>query len=208
MPNNRRYDRSNCQSIEIGGTFSSDRRQLFNWTTVYETPKFGNRTTNLLASGWKISGIYRAQSAPLLTVALTSDVSLTGAAAGSQRPNFLGGNPLCANPSPTCWIDPTKFATPAPGTLGNLGRSNIPGPAFWQVDMALSRVFTVKEGYTLEFRAEAFQLAEQPSRWYFAAESSGWRIGRQPKLRNSEPFGTITSSLDPRILQMALKFVF
>ena len=40
-PNNRRYDRANCQSIEIGGTFSSDRRQIFNWTTVYETPKFG-----------------------------------------------------------------------------------------------------------------------------------------------------------------------
>ena len=55
-PNNRRYDRSNCQSIEIGGTFSSDRRQIFNWTTVYETPKFGNRMTNLLGSGWKILG--------------------------------------------------------------------------------------------------------------------------------------------------------
>ena len=30
IPNNRRYDRSNCQSVEIGGTFSSDRRQNFN----------------------------------------------------------------------------------------------------------------------------------------------------------------------------------
>ena len=40
IPNNRRYDRGNCQSVEIGGTFSSDRRQIFNWTTVYETPKF------------------------------------------------------------------------------------------------------------------------------------------------------------------------
>jgi len=208
IPNNRRYDRSNCQSVEIGGTFSSDRRQLFNWTTVYETPKFGNRTTNLLASGWKVSGIYRAQSAPLLTVALTSDVSLTGAAAGSQRPNdVLGGNPLCANPSPTCWINKNAFATPAAGTVGNLGRSNIPGPAFWQVDMALSRVFTIKEGYTLEFRAEAFNLPNSrragispPS---LQAGASGVNLSF-----GTAPFGTITSSLDPRIMQMALKFVF
>jgi hypothetical protein len=207
IPNNRRYDRSNCQSVEIGGTFSSDRRHLFNWTTVYETPKFGNRTTNILASGWKISGIYRAQSAPLLTVALTSDVSLTGAAAGSQRPNFLGGSPLCANPRPTCWIDPTKFALPAPGTFGNLGRSNIPGPAFWQVDMALSRVFAIKEGYTLEFRAEAFNLPN--SRRAGIAPPSLQAGGSGVNLSfGTAPFGTITSSLDPRIMQMALKFVF
>ena len=208
MPNNRRYDRSNCQSVEIGGTFSSDRRQLFNWTTVYETPKFSNRTTNLLASGWKISGIYRAQSAPLLTVALGSDVSLTGAAAASQRPNaILGGSPLCANQGPTCWINPAAFSSPAPGTFGNLGRSNIPGPAFWQVDMALSRVFSIREGYTLEFRAEAFNLPNTmragispPS---LAAGASGVNLSF-----GTAPFGTITSSLDPRIMQMALKFVF
>ena len=207
IPNNRRYDRSNCQSIEIGGTFSSDRRQLFNWTTVYETPKFGNHTTNLLASGWKISGIYRAQSAPLLTVALTSDVSLTGAAAGSQRPNTNGLSPLCANPSPTCWINPAAFVAPAAGTLGNLGRSNIPGPAFWQIDMALSREFRIRESYTLEFRAEAFNLPNSrragvapPS---LQAGNSGVNLSF-----GTAPFGTITSSLDPRIMQMALKFTF
>ena len=37
IPNNRNYDRSNCQSNEIGGTFSADRRQIFNLTVVYQS---------------------------------------------------------------------------------------------------------------------------------------------------------------------------
>ena len=114
---------------------------------------------------------------------------------------------MCANPRPTCWIDPTKFALPAPGTFGNLGRSNIPGPAFWQVDMALSRVFAIKEGYTLEFRAEAFNLPN--SRRAGIAPPSLQAGGSGVNLSfGTAPFGTITSSLDPRIMQMALKFVF
>jgi len=207
LPNNRRYDRSNCQSVEIGGTFSSDRRQIFNWTTVYETPKFANKTVNMLGSGWKFSGIYRAQSAPWLTVALSTDVSLTGAAPGSQRPNATGVAPLCANPGPTCWLNPAAFVAPAPGTVGNMGRDNVQGPGFWQVDAAAVRDFKIREGYTLEIRGEAFNLTNSrrsgvalPS---LAAGASGLNL-----TLGTPGFGTQTSSLDPRIMQMALKFVF
>jgi hypothetical protein len=209
IPNDRRYDRGNCQSVEIGGTFSSDRRELFNWTTVYETPKLANRTANMLASGWKISGIYRAQSAPWVTVGLSTDVSLTGVfgTAANERPNQILPNSLCANPSPTCWINPAAFAAPAPGTLSSLGRSNIPGPAFWQIDAALTRDFRVRERYTLELRGEAFNLPNSrragialPS---LQAGASGLNL-----TYGTPGFGTITSSLDPRIMQMALKFMF
>jgi len=207
MPNNRGYDRSNCQSIEIGGIFSSDRRQIFNWTTVYETPKFSNRTVNLLGSGWKISGIYRAMSAPFVTVSPSADVALAGGAATGQRPNQILANPLCDNPSPTCWINPAAFSAAAPGSFGTVGRNNIKAPAFWQLDMALSRQFVIREGYTFELRGEAFNI------------SNSMRAGiSPPSLRAGAPglnltfgtpgFGTQTSSLDPRILQVAGKFVF
>jgi hypothetical protein len=206
-PYDRRYDRGNCQSVEIGGVFSSDRRQIFNWTTVYETPKFSNKTTNLLASGWKFSGIYRANSAPWVTVSVATDVALQGGAANAQRPNQIASNSLCANPGPTCWINPAAFAAPAAGTLGNLGRDNVKAPAFWQFDMAASRQFIIREGYSLEFRAEAFNLSNTrrsgiapPS---LQAGASGLNL-----TFGTAGFGTQTSSLDPRILQMAMKFVF
>ncbi len=207
MPNNRRFDRSNCQSIEIGGVFSSDRRQIFNWTTVYETPKLGNHVANLLASGWRVSGIYRATSAPWATVFLSSDVSLTGAAANAQRPNLTGQPLYCANPSPTCWINPAAFSSPAPGTLGNLGRQTIQAPMFWQIDMSLSRIFTVREGYTLELRADGFNISNSQRAGISPPSLLAGATGLN--LTYGTPgFGTVTSSLDPRILQMALKFVF
>ncbi len=206
-PNDRRFDRANCQSVEIGGVFSSDRRQIFNWTTVYETPRFANRTTRLLASGWKFSGIYRAMSAPWVTIFMSSDVALTGAANTGQRPNTNGGASLCPNPGPTCWINPAAFSAPAPGTFGNVGRDSIQAPAFWQFDMAASRVFTIREGYTLELRGEAFNLSNTrragispPS---LQAGASGLNL-----TYGTPGFGTITSSLDPRIMQLAMKFVF
>src|SRR5260370_2890325 len=112
-PYDRRYDRANCQSIEIGGVFSSDRRQIFNWTTVYETPKFGNKVTNHLGSAWKLSGIYRAMSAPWVTVFLSRDVALQGGAANAQRPNTNGQNSLCAHPPPPSPIHPHPCSPPA-----------------------------------------------------------------------------------------------
>ena len=49
-PYNRERDRGNCES---------DRRHIFNATTVAETPRFANPTLRTIASGWRVSGIYR-----------------------------------------------------------------------------------------------------------------------------------------------------
>jgi len=209
IPGNRRYDRSNCQSNEIGGTFSSDRRHIFNTTVVYEVPKFSDRRLSMFASGWKFAEIFRATSAYLVTPFLASDVALTTGSAAIQRPVQVLQNPLCANPgpAPSCWINPAAFASPALGTLSPMGRNNIPGPRFWQFDTAFSREFSIRERGRLEFRAEAFNVTNSmrpgislPS---LAAGASGLGL-----TFGTPTFGQITSALDPRILQLALKFSF
>jgi hypothetical protein len=209
VPINRAYDRGNCQSIEIGGTFSSDRRQIFNWTTVYETQKYGNHFANAAFSGWKISGIYRASSAPWVTIGLATDNSFTGvfSPAANERPNATGQPSLCANPSPTCWVNPAAFVSPAPGTFGNVGRSAVQGPAFFQIDMALSREFRIREGYTFELRADAFNLPNSRRAGIAPPNLTAGASGLNLTL-GTPGFGTITSSLDPRIMQLAAKFVF
>src|SRR5581483_12409471 len=98
IPNNRRYDRSNCQSNEIGGTFSSDRRHIFNSTVVYEVPRFSSTVMSRLLSGWKFAEIFRTTSAYLVTPGLTTDVSGTGASAAIQRPVQVNADALCSNP--------------------------------------------------------------------------------------------------------------
>jgi hypothetical protein len=56
--------------------------------------------------------------------------------------------------SPGQWA----FEAPAGGTLGNAGSSNVPGPGFYGVDMAVSRVLRVRESMSMEARGEAFNL--------------------------------------------------
>jgi hypothetical protein len=205
-PYDRRQDRSNCISQEIGGTFSSDRRHIFNLTVVGEAPKFSNKAMGILVSGWKLAGIYRASSAGWLTLGLTTDRQLSAASAAAQRPVQLQADTLCANPNSNCWVNPAAFAQPALGTFSTMGRSNVPGPNFWQFDLALSRVFRIREGQTLEVRGEAFNLMNS----FRAGVPSGLQLGNSGVVTTlgSPTFGKITSALDPRIVQLAMKFVF
>src|SRR5262249_27573845 len=57
-PNNRRVDRGNC---------NSDRRHLFNLTSVAEAPQFANPKLRAIGTGWRLSGIYKWYSGIPLT---------------------------------------------------------------------------------------------------------------------------------------------
>ncbi|HTB20133.1 MAG TPA: hypothetical protein VK708_18550, partial [Bryobacteraceae bacterium] len=206
IPNNRAYDRSNCQSNEIGGTFSADRRQIFNLTVVYQTPRWSNAWESRLLSDWKFAPIYSFKSAYWISAYLSTDVALNGDS-GNERPVQVLSNPLCANPSPSCWINPKAFTTPAAGTLSGLGRNNIPGPHFFGLDMEVSREFPIFEAYRLEFRAEAFNLTNSFRAGISLPALTAGGSGVNTTF-GTPTFGQITSAMDPRILQMALKFSF
>ena len=47
---------------EDKGRCSTWRRHIFNLSASVETPQFGNTTARAMASGWRLSGIYRANS--------------------------------------------------------------------------------------------------------------------------------------------------
>lgn len=83
------------------------------------------------------------------------------------------------------------------GTFGNVGVFNVLGPKFFQFDMALVREFRVREGENLQFRAEAFNVFNHVR-------------FNTPSVTLSAPstFGNITSAMDPRIMQLAMKFTF
>jgi Carboxypeptidase regulatory-like domain len=205
-PLNRAYDRSNCQSNEIGGTFSADRRQIFNLTLVYQAPRFSNTWANAFLSDWKFAPIFSAKSAYWVSAYLSTDVALNGDS-GNERPVQVLGNPLCANPGPSCWINPKAFTTPAPGTLSPLLRNNIPGPSFFQLDMALSREFPIREAYRFEIRGEAFNLTNSFRAGVSLPSLQAGGSGLNTTF-GTPTFGQITSALDPRIVQVAAKFTF
>jgi hypothetical protein len=103
------------------------------------------------------------------------------------------------------WINPAAFALPDLGTYGNLGLNNLKGPGSVQINLALSRNFTVREGWSLQLRGEAFNL---PNHLNAAVPVNSMA---------SSTFGQILSDvsgnngLNPgnqRILQIVAKFVF
>jgi hypothetical protein len=207
-PNDRGRDRANCEA---------DQRHALNLTAVAESPQFANRTLRLLGTGWRLSGIYRRSSSGNIvaanagsgvrTVTLGAAASAQASSAGvdrclcdisSQRPNLVlesvylnrSGGPM------TQYLNPAAFAPPALGTLGNAGRGIIKPPTTWQFDMALSRIFRFRETQSLEFRAEAYNIL------------NSFRPGGINTNLSSSQFGQIRTSLDPRITQFALKYLF
>ena len=206
-PGNRRFDRGNCAPNLV----SSDQRQLFNLSVVATTPRFANRTLRLVASNWQFAPILNIKSAQFFTVLLGTDVALNGE--GNQRPNLVGGvNPYlsdhsaCANAPCVAWVNRAAFSTPAMGSLGNLGIGDMKGPGVFQFDMALSRIFQIREKQTIQLRAEAFNL---PNHLNPAVPNNG--------LNGGGTFGTITSDIsgtsglsagDYRVVQFALKYIF
>jgi hypothetical protein len=217
IANNRRYDRGNCQTqTGTGINQSLDRRHIINITGVYEVPKFSDKALRWIASDWKLSASYRYLSGAFLTVTTGVDYALNGSSV--QRPNLLLADPLvndAASAAATCgtvapcqpWLNRAAFSTSVPaGQFGNLGRSSVPGPNTWEVDMALSRVFRVHEGQTVEIRGEAFNLSNSFRSCIGCV--GGLLGGTSVTARNSSQFGQITVADAPRIMQLAAKFVF
>lgn len=202
--NNRRLDRGNC---------SSDRRQTFNLTAVADAPQFSNRALHMVGTGWRLSTIYRWSTGAYLTAISGLDRALNGDTGASpwnigspmgQRPNQVLPNPYGSGLN---YLNPNAFAQPALGTLGTIGTFNLLGPDFWQFDMALSRVFRVRENQNLEFRAEAFNVINGLRKGNPGATTAAPFISTVVNL-NTNTFGQINTSGDARVMQFALKYVF
>ena len=102
------------------------------------------------------------------------------------------------------YLNPAAFTQNAPGTFGNLGRNVLNYPGLAQLDVALSRSFSVRERLKLEARGEAFNAINHTNLTAYTASAYS---GLSTAL-NSKTFGRITSAGDPRILQFALKLIF
>ncbi len=182
---NRRAEWGNC---------AADRRQIANASLVFTTPQFRSTWLHRLASDWQASGIYTFRSGSWLTITDGTDISLTGL--GSDRPN-VAADWHVANPGIKQWFNTSAFTRQPAGTFGNAARGTILGPSAWNVDAALWRTFRITESTKMDLRVEAFNVFNHTR---FANPGTS--------LNNGNTLGQITSALDPRIMQLALKLAF
>jgi hypothetical protein len=182
------------------GNCTTDRRHNTNLTAVAEMPRFANNTLRWIASGWRLSNIYRFTTGQYLSITAGAgiDTPRNGTSVTAQPANQVLADPYgdrSGRPR-SQWFNPAAFQQPAVGTMGNMGRRSVLGPSQWDWDMALARTFNVTEGQRLEFRAEAYNV------------TNSFRPMNPSAARNNQLFGVLNQSRDPRIMQFALKYFF
>jgi len=112
----------------------------------------------------------------------------------TQRPNLVGDPTLPADErTPGRWFN---TATANQFTIGSASRSPVRGPTYKDVALAVMRRVGIGEERAIELRLEVFNLLNTA---HFGAPAAELGPAR---------FGTITTALDPRVVQLAAKLWF
>jgi hypothetical protein len=146
--------------------------------------------------GLTLAGILTLQSGmPIATAQTTNNNAFAGF--GTQRPDLVGDPELPADErSVSRWFNTSAFAAAAPFTIGSSSRNPLRGPGYRNLDLAVIRRVPLSGSRALELRGEVFNATNTPP------------LGPPNATAGSAAFGTITSAGDPRVVQLALKFVF
>jgi hypothetical protein len=155
-----------------------DVRHTFNLSLLYSVPG-----TGALTGGWTVGAIANARSGlPVPVLIGRNDVVYVdaagvvwnnaaagrtavintpggGASRSTRRPDLIpGADPFINNGDGLLYLNPAAFATPAPGTFGNLERNSIHGPGTKQIDMVIAKRVGIGGGRSAEIRAEIFNI--------------------------------------------------
>ena len=159
-----------------------------------------NSVANAFISGWQINTIAILQKGTPLTI--------TGANNNAaSRPNFVPGvSPKLAHPSNAAWFNTAAFVNPPSYTFGNVPRTlaNVRGPGFANLDLSVFKTTQIRESLALQFRLEAFNAINHPN---FLLPNMTFVPGANG-LNSSGTFGVISSDINPRNVQLALKLLF
>ena len=154
-----------------------------------------------ITNGWQLSGITTFASGEPISVRENDDNSLIGAG-GVDVPSVVPGQPLYNSKNPRsgqAYFNPGYFTFEPVGQVGNAMRRFFTGPGILNTDLALLKSTKVVESQQLQFRAETFNTFNHAQFDNPSGQVDNTGLGG---------FGYIHSARDPRIMQVALKYIF
>lgn len=184
--------------------FDATHRFVFSGTYALPSWKSAPRAAGLLVNGWQANTIVSLASGTPFTVYDSDNAPLQGSAPEitgftSSRPNVLA-DPNNGPHTPNQWVSRSAFQQLTqknnPGQFGNEGRNALRGPGLATADISLFKNFAITETSRVQFRAEAFNALNHPN--FMLPEND----------LASPEFGQILQAAPPRLLQLALKFIF
>jgi hypothetical protein len=155
---------------------------------------------------WQLNGIFTAMAGTPFTVFDSNDVSLQGQAPeisgfSSNRPNVMG-NPNSGPRTAAEWFNVSAFQQLVQNPLspveqfGDEGRNAVLGPRYVNWDFSAFKNIRLTESKELQFRGELFNVLNHVNYRLPVSDIE------------SANFGQIQQDVAPRVIQVALKFLF
>jgi outer membrane receptor protein involved in Fe transport len=185
-----------------------DTRNRFVLSYQWSLPflQHSNNWYGHVLGNWQLNGIFTAMSGTPFTVFDSNDVSLQGQAPeitgfSANRPNVIG-DPNSGPHTTAEWFNVSAFQKLQPDPLGRFevfgdeGRNAVVGPGYVNWDFSALKNIRLTESKELQFRGELFNVLNHTN-------------FRLPVSDIESPtFGQIQSDVSPRVIQVALKFLF
>jgi hypothetical protein len=175
------------------GIAGIDIPQRFTAAFVYDLP-FGKFTKAIPAASyilgnWQISGLVQMQVGYPYNVSQANNL---GVFSGAQYATSLG-NPSIARSDRTIakWFNPGAFAITPQDQLGNTPRASLFGPGQNNFDLAVQRIFPIRERLQFKLRVDMFNAFNHP------------QFSNLNTSITSPAFGSVTSDLGPRVMDIA-----
>ena len=198
---NGKFDRRRERAIH-----STDSAKRFVLSGLYELP-FGpgkryqtsSAVLSRLAEGWQVNSIVTLQDGLPLRIFGANNFA-------ADRPNSTGQSAKIGNPTRDRWFDTQAFVNPPDFTFGNVGRllPDVRGPGIATVDFSVIKNTRVTEGFTVQIRAEFFNLLNSTN---FFVPNTRFSPGADG-FNQSGSFARITRAKPARVSQVALRFIF
>ncbi|MCS6952723.1 MAG: carboxypeptidase-like regulatory domain-containing protein [Bryobacterales bacterium] len=195
------------------GPSAFDTRHIAVINFIYQLPLLRGRSdlAGRLLGGWQVTGIVQFQTGAPFTVGTGDDFAGIGAV-GEGQPWEMLGNPKLPRGErrfsqgagdANFWFrtrlpdGSPLFTTPTPGTFSRTQTRNLLNhPGFQNWNVAVFKDFGVREGHTVQFRAEFFNFPNHPN-WGGATADP-----------RSATFGKVTSKGAERNVQLVLRYNF
>ncbi len=199
------------------GLSNFNRTNNFRVSGIYSLPSRVKGFVGQVVNGWQVTGVFTYLSGAPANPTSAPNRVFTGSGQNAGRPNAVAGCDLNSGFQQLhgLWFNPNCFSLQAIGTFGDAGRDTIIGPNLWDLDNSLIkdwRVTKISEQFTVQFRAEAFNILNHPSFQNPATAMFAGNPGpgaQAPGVALNPSAGRITATnSQPRQIQLALKITF
>jgi len=201
----------------------------------YQLPFRASGSLQKIVEGWSLSGVTLVQSGNPITLFDSRGGSAYGMLSSGTYENGLSRAQLCpgmtykdiatkgsvkerlgrtGDPTTTRFFNIAAFCAPPTidlGTgFGDTGVGIVRGPGQANFDFSITKLTTIAEGKTLQFRTEFFNLFNHAQFAIPVGTQVGGLAGNQTIYpSNPNLFGVITgTSVNPRLIQLALRLQF